>query len=307
MITTLYVKDKITKDLCVSSSAYLAYLGILLTRGKKENIFFARSDLLSYLLTRQYPPVKQIMSIISTGVTELKENKIISIIQSDKSNEWVIDITALNNNYTRDDYYTAIDENDVYTILLSNEKHYGISVSLLRFYIYIVSTLQKKKDGRGGVGFTQLDTITAETGVTHKTARKYLKRLEELNLIYIYHPNDSIIFNTGEIREISSVYGKLEDKDKIIEVGKTYEETYGAAIKNKFKKISKKNGALTRGYSQKYNHLQICVNSGKDAPYSYNECKEIYLAMIDYNEKYKDREERLKDLSVFMIFDFYKQ
>lgn len=276
-----------------------------MTIRKDRQTCYINSTLLSYLLTGLYPPTRRIIESLNSGVKELLDNNIVTKIKSDKINEYTINISNFNEKGTGKNYYTVVEEVNVETILKSNKTHCGVVSSLLRFYIYLLSTVHKKGSKQEGVGFTSLKDMADITDINEKTIRSYLKKLEKLNLIYVYRPKNSIIFNSGEIREITSTYGEYKNKGKIIQVGQEHENTYGTDIENQFKKVNRASLNKTRGLSQKYNHLNLCLLDGKDIPYSYDECKKIYLAMVEYNVKYEYRPERIKDLTVFSEFDFY--
>lgn len=291
----------------LSSNGYLTYIGILMLLRKNENTYFVRSDSLSYLLTRTYPPIKQIMKCIDYGMVELAKKQMIVISQSDKAHEWIIDTDPMkiDNKKSPSDYYTRVDEKEIQKILTSNNQYYTRSISLINFYIYVLSTLFKKKGEYEGVGFTSLSDMSELYGINVKTILSYLNQLEELELLYVYRAKDSIQFEDGEIREISHTYGRYKDKQKIIQVGSKHEEEYGIKMKAKFKKIQKIRGDTTRAASHKYKHIIKCLEECKEIPYTYKECKEIYLLMADYNKRYSYKPERNKDLSVFKNFDFY--
>ena len=278
---------------------------------QKKVIYFANDRYLSYVLTDKYPPDHRLLIHISTGIRGLDEKDIIQICQSDSKSEWIINIESMVNKDTdaarqKKDYYTAMDESEVHTILMSNPKHYPKAISLLRFYVYVLSTLIKKEEKRKGVGFTSVKDMVGTIGCNEKTILSYLKQLEEMNLIYVYRPKAFIRYENGDISEISHTYGRFCDKDKIMQIGKEHEETYGTNSKSEFKRIRKENGDKTRSYSQKYNRLVDLTSKGSECPYSYDECKEIYAAMQELNQRYKNRPEREKDLSVFNKFNFYE-
>jgi DNA-binding transcriptional regulator YhcF (GntR family) len=236
---------------------------------------------------------------INKGLKELIDNNLITKLGSDKVNEYEIDITNLSKESKPKDYYTTIEEDNVNVILKHSNQHIGTTLSMLRFYVYLMSTVHKKGSLHEGVGFTQLSDMAEITSINEKTIRSYLQKLETMKLVYTYHATKSIVFNSGEIREISSAYGEYKNKYKIIQVGQEYESKYGSDFQTQFKKLSRKELNKTRGLSQKYNHIVMCQLEDKEIPYTYEECKLIYDAMVEYNEKYKFRPERIKDLSVF--------
>lgn len=267
-------------------------------------MYYVNPVMLSYLLTGSYPPTRAILHSLVKGIKELGTEQIITLSQSERVNEWIVDTSVMDESGVNN-YYTAIEETNVTTILLSNESHCGNVVSLLRFYIYLLSTVHKKGN-KVGVGFTSLTHLSDATDLNVKTVNTYLTKLEELELIYVHRSKESIKFDSGEIREISPTYGEYKNKDKIIRIGKEYENAYSLSIKEQHKKILRANGNATRSASHKYNHLVKCINEGIELSENNEYYKEIYIAMVEYNKKYEHRKERIKDLSIFSRFDFYK-
>lgn len=308
VIKTLYIKDKITNDLTISEDSYLTFVGFLLMQKGEEFMYYVTTSLLSYLLTKIYPPNRFILHSLSNGIIDLANRQIIIMSQNDKEGEWIIDLSVINEcgDKKEDNYYTSVKEKDIPIILSSNEKHYGRSISLLRFYIYVLSTLHKKKDNKQGLGFTSLNKMSLASGITKKTIISYFNKLEELELIYTYHAKNTVVFNNGNIREISSTYGRFENKEKIIQYGSEYEEKYGSEFESSFKKLSRNEMSKTKSYSQKYTYLVKCIAEGKPNPYDEQECKDIYKSMQSFNIKSNNPKSKKKDLTVFSKFKFYE-
>jgi hypothetical protein len=300
----LHISDKITTDFNLSANGYLSYLGILLSLKKGETEYLVTAETLSYLLTKKLLDSTLLSKAITDGIANLSKNKMLEIIATRKKTLWVINTTNIKSGKTGD-YFTSIEESAIRKILLSNELFFTRSISVLRFYIYLLSTLYKNKCEYTGVGFTPINRMSKEFHLNPKTTGTYLKLLEELELIYVYRSKDMIRFDTGEIKEISPTYGRYEDKEKIIEIGKKHESQYGMNIQAKFHKINRAKADETRVSSQKYFHIIKCLGAGKEIPYHYDECEKIYNDMIKFNERYKDRPDRLKDLSIFSRYDFY--
>lgn len=271
--------------------------------------YYANADYIAYLLSGVYPANNKFTSAISNGIIGLANKVMIILSQSAKTNEWILDLQIMiddnkKKDTTQDKLYTIVDEADIHKIILSNGEFFTKSISLVKFYVYVLSTIFKSGTEYKGVGFTSVDSMSSTTGYNTKTVSAYLKQLEELELIYIYRAKDRIKFDTGEIVEITHTYGRYKDKDLVNRIGKTHEEEYGA--KAKHKRINKSIGDKTRGLSQKYVHLDKCLDAGKKNPYKYKENREIYFAMVELNKKYDEEgRNRIKDLSMFKEFDFY--
>jgi hypothetical protein len=287
-------------------------------------MYYINSSLLSYLLTGKYPADSNLIKNIINGVEGLGKKQVISISQSDINNEWIIDTEDMiknkvdkpkpaenndkDNKKVKPEFYVAIDNEEINKILNSSKKYYTRSISLLRFFVYLLTTLSKKKDSKyNGIGIVSITDMVEATGLNNKTVTSYLNSLVEYELIYRYKSKDFIKFEDGDIVEISHTYGRFKDKDKIDKIGKQHEEDYGEKLKTKHQKINKSKSDKTRGLSQMYKHVENCIKEGKPIPYDNKKCKEIYIAMCDLNIKNnKEHPERLKDLSIFKQFDFYK-
>lgn len=289
---------------------------------KDISTYYVNTSLLSYLLTGKYPADNNLVKNIAEGIEGLEKKYIIKfVISQEVKNEWLIDadlivkdkVNKSTENYIKknDDeveYYSAVQESAINKILMLNERYYTKSISLLRFYIYLLTTIFKKKDDKNeGVGFTSIQKMVKDIGYNRKTITSYLATLSDLELIYIYKPKDFILFEDGDIIEISHTYGKYENKDKVIAAGKSHESKYGEKLKSKHKKVNKIKSDKTRGLSQKYRHIYRCFNEGKEIPYTYRQCKEIYDVMRELNKRNEsEHPDRVKDLSLFIEYDFYE-
>lgn len=304
MNETLYIKDKITNNKNITNDGYVVYLALLCLIRKDQKIYYINPTLLAYELTGVYPPNRQIINSMITGISNLTNEKLIhnNMNIPDKNKklyEWIIDISDI---YERSGYFVNIDISDIRKIFEKKER-YRNAISLLRFYIYLLTTLHKKKDELEGVGFTSIDTMAEETDLNQKTIYSYINELESFGLIFVYRSKCSILNKDGGIKEISSTYGKLINKDKIIKIGMDYEKSYNT------QKISRKNKNKLRSLSQKYNYLVSCIENGKKIPYSDNILNDMYLSLIELNNSYikHSRSDRVKDLSIFSNYDFYER
>lgn len=292
-------------------------------------MYYVNTSLLTYLLTGKYPADNNLIKNIVNGVESLANKSVLLISQSDINNEWIIDAEDMVMNRVdkpieaskeidssdktkkqdKPEFYVAIDNKEIHKILTSTKIYYTRSISLLRFYVYVLSTLSKKKDSKyNGIGFASIQDMVDATGYNRKTISSYLGSLVELKLLHIYKAKDFIKFEDGDVIEISHTYGRFKDQTRIDEVGKQHEEEYGEKIKAKHQKINKAKSDKTRGLSQMFKYIEKCVDEGKEVPYGYRKCKEIYTTMCELNLKNnKEHPERFKDLSMFKKYDFYKE
>lgn len=306
----LYLKDKIILDESYTSNEYLALLSILLLLRKDEKKYYCNLDTLSYLLTKDLPTENNFNKNLFDGFNGLVEKEIISIIKVLGKNGWIINTNGLTHEFEQNssDFYTAFDENDISKILLAAKTYYTKAISMVRFYCYLLTTVTKTGD-KEGVGFTSYNDMSYYASIHKNTIMRYIKDLEELQLIYVYRPDDYIIFENGDIAEIGNTYGRYEDKDKIYKVGSKYAASYGYKFTTRYKKLDKAVANKTRGLSQKHIHMIRCRDQGVSHEYTIDECKKIYVAMAELNERYikEGRDCKMKDLTVFQGYDFYKK
>lgn len=313
MKNILFIRDKLITEYRLTANEYLVYIGFLLLVRKNENLYYVNVDLMAYLLTKTYPCRNRLDKNISEGISGLISKGLVRQIKYgdyEKKDEWIVDLNDFKvaNEKKEKGFYTVLDELDVQTILMMNEKYYSRSISLIKFYAYLLSTIFKS--GRyKGVGFTSIDELASTSGCSAKTISSYLKSLEEMNLIFVYKSSDFIKFDTGEFVEISHTYGRYKDKELVESMGRQHEEEYGEKLKSKHQKIKKKNSNKNRGYAQKFNHLYKCMMDTGEIPYRKDECKKIYIAMKRLNDIYENERPNKpkKDLSIFSNFDFYEE
>ena len=282
----------------------LAYLG--LRRILRNNIsnYFVSIGLLSYYLTGKQITSRLVTKSILSGLDNLIKKKMITTMESDKdrrTNDWILDLSKLQINTDKNkkekEFYTSIDSKYVSMILNSDMKD---KISIVRFYCYLMSTVSKTGE-KAGVGFTSYQDMAKSINICRQTISKYMDKLENKNIIYIYKSTDSILDSKG-IREIPNTYGDIGNKNKIISVGRSYIENYG----NNAKKIKSTKTSKTRSASAKYNILMKDLESTGEIRYTPKVMKEIYETLLEYNRKYSDYEKDPKDLSIFSNYNFYK-
>jgi hypothetical protein len=300
---TLYIKDKITINTSINNNGYVAYLALLCLMKKNIKQYYINANLLSYTLDGNFPVLRPMYDSLNDGIINLVDNKIINVVpEIDKTKrrcECVADVSYI---YEKEGFFTNVDIADIRWIL-SKVDQFASAISIIRFYIYILSTLHKKKDDElMGVGFTSIEAMSEKIGLNEKTIYSYLNKLESYELLYLHKPTCSVIKNEGGISEIPSTYGRFKDKKKVTEAGVIYESKYQ-------KKISRSNKNNLRSLAQKYNVIYNCALNGNKVPYEDNEIKEIYLGVKELNEKYEinSRNDRIKDLSIFKYYDFYEE
>ena len=299
----VFIKDNIILSDEFDNDMIVTYLGLRQILKNNINNYFVSIGLLSYHLTGKQIASKLVTKSILSGLSKMIEKKIIITNEIDKdrrTNDWILDLSKLQINTDKNkkekEFYTSIDSKYVSMILNSDMKD---KISIVRFYCYLMSTVSKTGK-KAGVGFTAYQDMAENIDICRQTISKYMDKLEDKKIIYIYKSTDSIVDSKG-IREIPNTYGDIDNENKIISVGRSYIENYG----NNAKKIKSTKTSKTRSASAKYNILMKDLESTGEIRYNDNELKEIYETLLEYNRKYEKYEKDPKDLSIFSNYDFY--
>lgn len=306
----VYINDNYCIRSDLSDEAFLVYLGLRQLFRQGVSQYYVSVGLLSYILSGVNVATRGTTTYIIQGLEDLEKNKEIYKVSFEKIRkhnnsrkyESVYDLKKLHFNAKEDKiYYTVIDSDTIMQLVNDPSKS---KLQLLRFYCYLMTTIMKtgeKKD----VGFKSYQDMANEFSITRQTVSNYMDKLEELKIIYIYRSNDSIIYNDGKIREISNVYGEYKNKKKIIACGVQHEREYGRNNIENVKRVNKSNAKATRSASAKYNVILGDLAEGGKIRYDYDECKDIYKTLLEFNKRYSYDEDRQKDLSIFKDYDFY--
>lgn len=284
----------------------LSYLGLRQVLRKDVDNYFISLGLLSYhLIGKQIAPQLLTTSILS-GLKGLIKNRYVLSNESDKdrrTNDWILNLSNFQidkvKNKENKDFYSYVESDYISNILNSDMKD---KIPIVKFYCYLMTTISKTGN-KVGVGFTSYIDMAEATGISRQTISKYMDKLEEKKIIYIYRSTDAIMLQPNVFREIPNTYGDISNKDKIISVGKAHEENFG----ENSKRIKSSKQSSTRSASAKYNIILNDLQTTGEIRYKPNELKEIYETLVDYNRRYKNEGKELKDLSIFSNFDFYVQ
>lgn len=300
----IFIVDNIIVSKDFDDDMILAYLGLRRILRNNVSNYFVSIGLLSYYLTGKQITSRLVTRSILSGLDKLIKNKIITTKELDKdrrTNDWILNLSKLQINTDKNkkekEFYTSIDSKYISMILNSDMKD---KISIVRFYCYLMTTISKTGE-KAGVGFTSYQDMAENINICRQTVSKYMDKLEDKKIIHIYKSTDSIIDSKG-IREIPNTYGDIDNKNKIISVGRSYIENYG----DNTKRVKSSKKSKTRSASAKYNILMKDLESTGEIRYTPKVMKEIYETLLEYNRKYSDYEKEPKDLSIFSNYDFYK-
>lgn len=150
-----------------------------------------------------------IKNSIRDNIYFLNDNLKILIVEEigKQNNKWRIDLSGLY--FDTNEYkFTKVKFSEVKRILTSS---YDIkkSISLLRYYCVIVSTIPRDR----GYNNMAMTTIRKYIGISESTQIRYNKILEEMNLIYFKHMNAYKKDGTGKLKTISNYYSLPEFRE----------------------------------------------------------------------------------------------
>lgn len=301
----IFIVDNIIISKDFDDDMILAYLGLRRILRNNVNNYFVSIGLLSYYLTGKQITSRLVTKSILLGLNKLIKKKMITTKELDKdrrTNDWILDLSKLQINTDKNkkekEFYTSIDSKYISMILNSDMKD---KISIVRFYCYLMTTISKTGE-KAGVGFTAYQDMAENINICRQTISKYMDKLEDKNIIYIYKSNDAIILQPNVVREIPNTYGDIDNKSRIISIGRNHVENYGKNAK----RIKSSKNSKTRSASAKYNILMKDLESTGEIRYTPKVMKEIYETLLEYNRKYSDYEKEPKDLTVFSNYNFYK-
>ncbi|MFA5617891.1 MAG: hypothetical protein WDK95_13705 [Syntrophorhabdaceae bacterium] len=287
-----YLSNHILRDTSLSDLAIATYATLRMIQTKNRKLYYIRGDAIYYYLSGKVTNDLRDIKKFNKALLELDEKKYIKILQNKKDSSFEVDLTALN---ISKEYYTIVYQDEIRKIINSDEKY---RFRLLRYFLCLVSTFTRVAEGKNkatpSVSYISASNLRDMCDLKNiKTVYRYNDVLQDLCLIYVERSNDFVkIDNT--VKSIPNTYGRYKDKDIVIKTSEGYTNKYGS------KRLSAKNAHSTRSASHKY----MWWLKGKE--YSYDELKEVYLTLVEFNKKYERIDDsRLKDLTVFSEFDFY--
>lgn len=183
------------------------------------------------------------------------------------------------------DKYILLDDEAYKIFNIQGESRTSV-MKIFKLYVYMIDSLYRSPTLGGKtykdyyLGFLPAKQICSDMDIAHNTYAKYVKYLEDLELIYVQR-NESYKHwvddnNNNNIIRVSLVYCHYKDKDKADEYVAKRNELNSYHTSNTTTAESK----LHKRYAAIYN--QIC-NGNTD--YELSELKEIYEYLKSENEK----------------------
>lgn len=222
---------------------------------------------------------KHIRQEFTLAIKHLIDLGLITVVNENNKNK-EIDFSLL----VSDKYILLAD--DAYKIFNIRGENKTSLLKIFKLYVYMIDSLYRSPTLGGKtykdyyLGFLSAKQICDDVGITYNTYAKYVRYLEELELLYVQR-NESYKHwiddsNNNNIIRVSLVYCHYKDKAKADEYVTKRNESNNYRSSSKTTAESK----LHKRYAALYN--QIC-NGRTD--YELNELEEIYEYLKSENEK----------------------
>ena len=256
-------------------------------RKNKDVIIITSILSIKYALSGSFDIIRTMKDKLINGLNGLIDKNIIQLIDSNiknnKINESTHFVLNIRNLWIDSDkeHFLITNLEEVRKIFKCKE---NASLNFFMFALNLLGTINNNDK----VGYSSVNTLQKLSGIkSNKTAVKFMKLLEDNNIIYIKHSDSAKRDSNGQIKNLSNCYGRLADKYKIDNF--YYERCKKLGYDFTLERInSNKKAEISRNYNSyvenKYNGdiVELCAN------------------VIAYNQDYYTiQNEQQKDLSIF--------
>ncbi len=312
----IFVPINILTNLKLSDSAIAVYcaLDALAIPYDFKSICVIYHQIIYFLTGKTKQQRNRIMRNIEHGLAELVDNNIISIIDKYNKN-LIIDCSNLLFD-TQKEKYVTVKACEIYSILKDTQDEQCNSFKVLRYFISLMSCINKKIEVKLNNGDSKKNVIGNATieyfanllSLSQSSIINYNKLLEDLKLIYVCRRQHMIIDKNKNISRLSNIYGRYEDKEYIEEYAKQEREKY---VSNSNICINTDVNAANKKRKLAQMYQQLIKGKGQD--YTEDEIYEVYDYVIAENEKYENlyKQEgytsylnKIRDVSIFDKYDF---
>lgn len=170
----------------------------------------------------------------------------------------------LKSSFAAETPFVKVEQQDLFKIIAETVRPY----SVIRNYLYLLSTI----DPNTKCGTWKNDTIIAGLEEDETVLTRSYKVLEKLELLYVYRAVQS-----------SNTYGRFEDKEEIIKIGKQRSNNRTLHLSSNVK----------RKYTQLYNQVKAGNKKYTDDPLVMSEIYDFCQSINDQENK------QIYDLSIF--------
>ena len=294
MNTKLFLKNDIIRDTDMSTEEVFAYVGIrkvmsewipIVNANNMNKTMYLSAEQLCFSLTGKF--IDQYIEMLQTGLKRLISRGLIFPIEEISQRQvYIVDVSSVYLN-TANQYFTIIEDWEIKKILTwNNVKYISTLVSRMRYFIVLISTFNHSKSefyGEGKVGHMSIEYIASHANISEKSAKRYNKDLEEMQLIYAYRTNDKYLID-GHFRQIKNTYSRYADKGICnmfaFENEKNgYIHTVVQPVKNK------QQADYNRSLGAKYRALVKWHTKGVDYKYDESTIRDIYKYVANKNAK----------------------
>ena len=258
-------------------------------QNNKHNKFFVSTDTIGYYLAGRFidsQKDKNLIKGIKKGLESLIKEQDIVVFEQNR-NSYLVDSKSCYID-TKEHKFVIVKLWEIQRIF-SSTGAYGFG--LLRFWVNIAGTINRNSKSWH---MTQDDMVN-NWNMSKNTVNEYLRKLEELKLLYIFRSKARKMDET--FHRVGNVYGRYCDKDLIIQEGIQYlKEVPHRPIQDYF--IDRTSIKL------RYNYFCKGSKKYKDNP---ELVRELYKDCIKYNEslrRFPNKDIDFLDLSVFKDYGF---
>lgn len=302
----IFLKSEIVNNTNITNSGLLTYVTLRNICQETVPEYFVGISQLCYIATGNLTYNKSLAEFLKAGIKNLSDEKLITIVNQVKSNEYAINLEPLRFD-SKNSHYRTISINELHTIM--GEKTGHSRTNILRLFLTIVDSfivgnkgyvMYQGKSISGVYTARTIEFLSKKSGLSESAIIDYIKFLEKHELIYVYRSADIITYEDGAMISIPNVYGRYKYKMQIIEKGSEYEQNYGTSANAIRKKQNRSKTNEKRSLLAKYNSFIKGVNYPEDV------LKEIYEFILVYNEDNAGTPDRVRDLTVFEEYNFYR-
>lgn len=199
----IFLNTEIIQNTYLSDTSIATYT-ILRMLQYKDNELAIDINSIAYYLFKNTTYDKNFTSKISKSIEDLIENKYISIIERLNSSTYVLDLTNI---YLDTSKELFVKTNDKEVSSIMNTKM--INFKLLRYYLVLLSTINNNTK----VGFDTQEALTFKSDVNRTTINTYNKKLQEMDLIYVRSSQDFLHSKKDKtVSKIANHYSRVEHK-----------------------------------------------------------------------------------------------
>ncbi|KXL53395.1 hypothetical protein CLNEO_13660 [Anaerotignum neopropionicum] len=275
----------ITKEFIFEPEEVAVYLILNGLQNNKNDILFTSIDEIGYYLTGRFldsQKDRRIINGIKKGLSTLIKDENIKFIEQDKNN-YIFDGTTCRLNDKAN--FTIIELWEIQKIFALG----AIGFKLLKYYMNIVGTI----NGKTKSWHMSQEDMCEAWEINYVTLNEYNKKLEELELLFIYRGNARK--KDGTFHKINNVYGRYRDKDEIMSEARIY---LSSTEFEYYMEKNKLDGDTRTSIKMRYNGF---VAGAKKYKNNQGEILKLYDDCVRYNKTLDERYTELTplDLSVF--------